>query len=316
MGELAVIEAGPQVSVQDSGRFGQARFGVPASGPMDRSAHRIANLALGNPADAPGIEVSRGGLVLECRCGPVHLAVAGGGFAVWRDDQALPGWGRMTLHPGQRLTLRQGHWGSWTYLALPGLQTALWLGSAATHLISGLGGGVLRAGQVLHTRDMPGPWPEGPIPRPATARPRLTLRVVMGPQERFFAPRAIERFLSQPFTLTDAGDRMGVRLSGPDLPLGAPLDIASEPILRGSVQVAGDGVATVLMADHQTTGGYPKIATLLAQDIDSFAQMRPRDAVRFVAVTPDAAIASARTRAAAHDRYLLRIRQTAAAGPV
>ncbi len=121
----------------------------------------------------------------------------------------------------------------------------------------------------------------------------------MGPQERFFAPDVQAAFLTDVFRVTDAGDRMGVRLRGPKLVPEGALSIPSEPILRGSVQVAGDGVATVLMADHQTTGAIPKIATVIGADLDGFAQLRPRDAVIFQSVSPDAAVGAARVLASA-----------------
>jgi allophanate hydrolase len=121
----------------------------------------------------------------------------------------------------------------------------------------------------------------------------------MGPQERFFGAEARAAFLGDVFRVTDAGDRMGVRLRGPKLMPEEALSIPSEPILRGSVQVAGDGVPAVLMADHGTTGGYPKIATVIGADQDGFAQLRPRDAVVFRAVTPEAAVGAARVAAAA-----------------
>ena len=118
---------------------------------------------------------------------------------------------------------------------------------------------------------------EGAIPCPVWARPRAAVRAVLGPQDRFFAPEAVELLTTRPFQLTDSYDRMGVRLRGPRLEMASALNIPSEPILRGSVQVSGDGGATVLLADHQTTGGYPKIATLIGEDIDGFAQLRPHD---------------------------------------
>ena len=133
----------------------------------------------------------------------------------------------------------------------------------------------------------------------------------MGPQDEAFTAEALAAFLSQPFRLTDAGDRMGVRLAGPPLDLAVPLDMPSHGVLRGSVQVAGDGVATVLLADHQTTGGYPRIACVIDADIDRFAQLRPRDAVMFEAVTPQAAVAHIRatsvTRARREARLAARI---------
>jgi allophanate hydrolase len=133
------------------------------------------------------------------------------------------------------------------------------------------------------------------------------LHVVPGPQDRFFAPETMTAFLAGPYRLTDAYDRMGVRLQGPALPPHAPLDMPSEPIVRGSVQVAGDGVPTVLLADHQTTGGYPKIATVIDTDLDAFVQLRPRDMVAFQAVTPERAVELARMRAASAARYLAAI---------
>lgn len=290
---------GPHVSLQDGGRPGLMRFGVPRSGGMDRKALAIANLALGNDPAAPVVEISPGGLLLECETGPVTLAVAGGGFIVEAGAQRLGSWSVFTLRAGDRLAIRRGPWGSWCYLAFAGrLQAGQWLGSAATHAASGLGGGKLVTGGRLLIDDAEHrPAREGPLPCPVWARPRHLLHAVAGPQDRFFPPEALQAFFTQPFRMTDAFDRMGTRLAGPPLVPQAALGIPSEPILRGSVQVAGDGLATVLMADHQTTGGYPKIATLLADDTDGFAQLRPQDSLRFVQITADQAVNLARSRA-------------------
>jgi allophanate hydrolase len=179
------------------------------------------------------------------------------------------------------------------------------MGALATHAPSGLGSGTLRVGQELRVG---GAAREGALACPVWARPRNRIRVVMGPQERFFAPEVQAAFLTDVFRVTDAGDRMGVRLRGPKLVPEGALSIPSEPILRGSVQVAGDGVATVLMADHQTTGGYPKIATVIGADLDGFAQLRPRDAVVFQAVTPEAAVGAARVLASAQAAVLNGVR--------
>ena len=301
-----ITHAGPYVSVQDGGRPKQMRFGVPASGAMDRLALQAANLALGNPATAAGIEVSLGGLALSCTEGAITLAVAGGGFIV-EADAKHGSWVVLTLHAGQRLIIRPGPWGSWAYLCFAGaLQTGQWLGAAATHALSGFGGGKLASGGSLEIRaPRVNQALNGPIPCPIFARPRANLRVTLGPQDRFFTADTLHDLLSSRFALTTAYDRMGVRLSGPALHPAAQLNMPSEPITRGSVQVAGDGVATVLLADHQTTGGYPKIATVLDCDLDGFAQLRPRDAVTFQAVAPTQATALARAHAAAQRAYLL-----------
>lgn len=294
---LLVRSAGPHVSVQDNGRPGLMRYGVPCSGPLDRLSFAAANLAVGNDPAAPAVEVSLGGLVLECLSGRLGFAVAGGGFVVDRDGRKGGSWTRATLAAGERLSIRPGPWGSWCYLALAGrLQSPAWLGSASTHALSGLGGGRLSAGGQLHVAGAR-PCEPGRIPCPVAARPRTRVRVTMGPQQRFFTSETLSLFRSGTWRMTDAWDRMGVRLAGPPVTPGAALDMPSEPIVRGSVQVAGDGVATVLLADHQTTGGYPKIATVLDCDLDGFVQLRPGNRVVFEAVNPQRAIGLARTAA-------------------
>ncbi|MGV8986083.1 MAG: biotin-dependent carboxyltransferase family protein [Cypionkella sp.] len=308
MSHLRVVQAGPHVTLQDGGRPGMMRFGVPASGPMDRKAFAIANAALGNAPGATGIEVSLGGLTLDCLEGAVTLAVAGGGFILQHAAQRLGSWHVLTLKAGERLVIRPGPWGNWTYLCFAGrLEAPVWLGSSSTHGPSGLGGGKLTAGQDLIVQDTHALVHGGAIPCPVWARPRTRVRAVPGPQDRFFAAETLAEFSSQPFQLTDAYDRMGVRLRGPVLMPEAALSIPSEAILRGSVQVSGDGVATVLMADHQTTGGYPKIATILSDDLDGFSQLRPRDAVRFRLISAAEAVAAARRGAKAMQDYLARM---------
>lgn len=300
---LRVTAAGPLVTVQDAGRAGLTRFGVTASGPMDRFAYHAANAALGNPAGTPAIEVSLGGLRLECLAGPISLAVAGGGFIV-EAAQKFGSWQVFTLQTGESLSIRRGPWGSWCYLAFAGvLQANLWLGSTATHGNSGKGGGSLRAGDELCI-NAPRHVATRALPCPIFARPKHQLMVTLGPQDRFFAPETLQDFQSHAFTLTTAYDRMGVRLKGPNLAPNVALTMPSEPISRGSVQVAGDGIATLLLADHQTTGGYPKIATVLDCDLDAAAQLRSFDALEFHAVTPAIATSRARLHSAMTSRYL------------
>ncbi|PWE29170.1 allophanate hydrolase [Pararhodobacter marinus] len=301
--QFSVAFAGPLVSLQDAGRPGHLRFGVPASGAMDRRSLALANIAVGRPLGAPVIEVSLGGLTLDCTEGAVSLAITGGGFVIELDGQTVAPWGVLTIRAGQRLVVRRGHWGAWAYLAFAGdLDAPRWLGSASTIAASGLGGGMVKTGGTLKVRDT-ATLPDRRMPLPVTARPRAHLHVVPGPQTRCFRPEALEALLSGSWHVTPQGDRMGVRLKGPALELGDALQIPSEPILRGSIQVAGDGVATVLMADHQTTGGYPKIATMLDDDLDGFAQLRPGDALDFARLDPDAAVEQARFHAARLEAY-------------
>ncbi|MFN4101271.1 MAG: biotin-dependent carboxyltransferase family protein [Pararhodobacter sp.] len=301
--------AGPLVTIQDGGRPGKMRFGVPASGGMDRKALALANLAIGRPLGAPVIEVSLAGLSLDCREGSVTVAVTGGGFVVEAGERRLGSWCVTTLHAGEQLVVRRGNWGAWAYVAFAGdLDCPRWLGSASTIAASGLGGGVLRQGQELVIRDTE-TLPERDLPCPVFARPRNRLHIVPGPQERCFTPEARADLLRGPWVVTAQGDRMGVRLKGPALGLADALSIPSEPVLRGSVQVAGDGVPALLMADHQTTGGYPKIATVLDDDLDGFAQLRPGDGLGFTAITPGEAAAQGRFRAETFATYLETMRR-------
>lgn len=308
---LRVVFAGPYVSIQDGGRQGYMRFGVPRSGPMDRLGFAAANLALGNDAGAPGVEISAGGLTLDCIEGRLGLAMAGGGFLTSLAGDTEPSWRVAVIEAGQRLVIRPGRWGAWTNLAFAGrLQAGEWLGSSATHALSGFGGGRVVTGQRLVIEDARPARPRD-LPLPVLARFTGLAHVVMGPQDHFFDAAAREAFLDGDWSLTNAYDRMGMRLAGPTILPSARLDMPSEGIMRGAVQIAGDGVPVVMQADHGTTGGYPKIATVLDADLDAFVQGRPKQPVRFQPVSPAEAVAIARTRRAAVDRYLSGIRREA-----
>ena len=303
---LVVEQAGPLTTVQDRGRFGFLRYGVAESGPMDRHAFAIAQASLGNPPGAAAIETTIGGVALRCVEGAVTVASVGGGFHALLDGAAVGAWAVFPVREGSLLTVKPGFWGSWTYLAFAGhIVAPSWLGSRATHVLSGFGGGRLEAGQRIEVRGAERrPERERDLPLPVTARPRREVRVVLGPQERFFAPEAVEALLTQPFALTGEYDRMGVRLQGPRLAVAGALDMPSEALPRGAVQVPGHGDPIVLLADHQTTGGYPKIAVLASADQDGFAQLRSRDLVAFEAVSAEQAIAAAVWRRGVVLRYL------------
>jgi len=233
-----------------------------------------------------------GGLVLECLDGHVSFAVAGGGFGITMGNEKFSSWTTATLKAGETLTIQPGEWGNWAYLAFSGdVQSQTWLGKATTHSLSNLGGGVLSTGQTFdinNSRKID--HIKGNIPLPSFARPNNFVPVVLGPQQDCFNQNSLKNFLHHEFKVTPAYDRMGMRLFGPDLKPKRTLSIISEPIIRGSIQVAGDGVATALLADHQTTGGYPKIATIISSEIDKFTQIRPGNSFIFQQIRPDEAI--------------------------
>jgi biotin-dependent carboxylase-like uncharacterized protein len=297
---LHVERAGPLVTIQDAGRPGLMRFGVPRSGPMDRFGHAAANVVLGRPTECTTVEVSLGGLALSCTSGSVTVGVCGGGFNVRHNGETCSPWTVRTLHPGDTFRVAAGQWGSWCYLAFSGDVVANpWLNSTSTHVRSNLGGGTIQTGSDLVIENaIEDDARDGPVEPPPNARPTTSarvVRVVLGPQLECFRPDAVTRLLNHPFTLTTAYDRMGVRLHGPELALDNALAIPSSPIVRGSLQVAGDGAATLLFADHQTTGGYPKIATVIADDVDQAAQLRAGDPIRFEPIDAAAAVLVARS---------------------
>lgn len=293
---LKIEAAGPLTSVQDAGRRGAMRFGVPCSGPIDRFAFTTA-LAAAEPGCGTAIELSLGGLTLTCLEGAIGFALCGGGFTAEIDGRKLGDWCRATIGPGQRLRVRQGS-GNWAYLAFSGTHSVpSWLGSRATHALSGLGGGMVRSGDVLeieHTRTVS----PAALRSSAKPSPNAPIGIVIGPQERYFTDEAIEQFCTMTFTASGTFDRMGRAINGPPL-VPVRLDMPSEPALRGCLQIAGDGRMTMLMADHQTTGGFPKIATVISADFERMAQSEAGCSIRFEAVSTEEAVRRLRLHIAA-----------------
>lgn len=301
---LKILTAGPGVTLQDHGRDGYLRYGVTAAGPMDRLAHATANLALGNDAGAAAIEVSLGGIEVAAEGAPLSIALAGGGFEVLLDGVKLPGWVRLELAPGAKLTVRAGTGGAWTYLAVAGvIDLPPFLGSLSTHTRSALGGldgRGLAAGDTLPIADE---QPRADVPElllaPWLARPTDVIRAVPGPQDDYFSQDQIEIFRQGPWTVSPRSDRMAFRLDGPRLKHARGFNIISDGIAMGSIQVPGDGQPLALMADRQSTGGYPKIATIIGPDVGRLAQLRPDQPFRFETVSVAEAVAARRAEAEA-----------------
>lgn len=294
--KLKINHVGPSVSVQDKGRPGHLRFGVTTSGAMDRTAYAIANAALGNDSANAALEISLGGVVLECIEGSVSLAIVGGSFSIQLNEEILPAWTAFTISAGDTLKVRPGAWGSWCYLAIAGmLESPQWLGSYSVHLNSGICGRPCKQDDVLSINNATVTTTDiHNLGDAETLMPANEIRAVIGPQDRFFEPSAVENLFNSPFTVSAEYDRMGMRLHGCTLPINAALDMPSEPISRGSLQVPGHGDPICLMADHHTAGGYPKIATVISADQDVLAQHRSGDTIHFVSVTTQQAIEAAR----------------------
>ena len=297
--KLKVIHAGPLVSVQDTGRRGHLRFGVSGSGAMDSSSYALANAALNQPESNPAIEVSLGGITLNCLEGSIPVSIVGGNFSSLLNDVAVPSWALMCLHPGDTLAIRPGEWGSWCYLAFAGqIDSNSWLNSQSVHIKSGVCGSAIHADDILSIRNVENKADRALVSlgEPDMLKPKSNIRVVVGPQDRFFKAETLDNLLTQAFQISADYDRMGMRLSGCSLPVDAALVMPSEPILRGSLQVPGHGDPICLMADHHTAGGYPKIATVISADLDALAQHRSGESVRFTSVSANDAVLAARER--------------------
>jgi 5-oxoprolinase (ATP-hydrolysing) subunit C len=295
---LCVLSVGPGVTIQDGGRHGYLRYGVTGAGPMDPLAHATANRAVGNAAGMAAIEVSLGGIEVTAEDGAIAVAVAGGEFEITLDGQTLPPAVTALVEPGVKLKLRAGNSGSWCYLAVAGsFALPPVLGSVSTHTrtnIGGLDGRALIAGDclVIDSAQARQPSETGLIVAPLLDRPADTIRVILGPQADYFASDQIENFLAGPWKISARGDRMACFLEGPCLTHAKGFNIASDGIAMGAIQVPGEGQPIVLMADRQSTGGYPKIATIIGPDLGRLAQARPGSTIRFQDVIHAEAVAA------------------------
>ncbi len=288
-GMLRILRAGLGATIQDGGRFGLRRYGITPAGPMDWRAFRTANLALGNHADkAAALEVSVGGIEIFCQTTmPVGVAFCGGGFCWRRDGRDAGGAARLVLRPGETLAARPGKRGVFAYLAVSGgLATPLDLGSRATHTrsaVGGLDGRMLRDGDCLPLFARGWPFGEARIAAPWLEPDAAPLRVVLGPQDDYFATEALTAFFGSEFRLT-AADRMAYRLDGPEIAHQCGFNIVSDGIAPGAIQIAGDRKPLILMADHPPTGGYPKLGHVIRADIGRLAQLRPGETCSFVPI--------------------------------
>ena len=324
---VEVVCPGALATIQDLGRAGWRRFGVPGCGALDPALLRIANLLAGNAEGAAAIEFFIAGPTLKAINEPVQLGFAGDfSLTVVRADgerTQLDAWRSVTLWPGDTLragSLRSARAG---VVALRGLTVPLVLGSASTYTraqLGGQGGRALAAGDKLMACALALKAgmvaPQWLLRRPPVAD-RTVIRVVLGPQADHFTVGALETFFASQYRVTSEADRMGVRLQGPALVHnGKGSEIVSDATVPGSIQVPGNGLPIVLLADGQTAGGYPKIATVASADLPRLALAAVGVLLRFEAVTVAQAEALARQKEAALRRLLASIEPLTMAGAI
>lgn len=308
---IRVVRPGLLTTVQDLGRVGYQRFGLPLSGAMDRLALRLANRLVGNADQAAGLEITLSGPELLFEQEAV-IALAGADLSPSLKRMPIPLWEAVRVAKGSTLAFGPRRSGARAYLAVAGgINLPLVLGSRSTHARSGTGGvagralaqgDVIRGGKAagrtlaLVGRSVP------PEARPPY-RSEPTLRVVPGPQLEYFLPEALDALTGRPYTVSPQSDRMGYRLQGPPLIHVGAAEIVSDATPPGSLQVPANRQPILLMADHQTAGGYPKLGVVISADLPLAAQLLPGESLSFALVD----VAQARAAWRAQEALLARL---------
>jgi len=286
MKRFKVHSPGAFTTVQDGGRFGYQKMGMPISGALDAFAFRVANLLVGNPLESAVLEITITGPKLEF-LSETDIALTGAKMGMSLNDAPVPAWQSVRANPGDILEIHQVTSGCRAYLAISGgIDVPLVMGSRSTYVggkLGGFAGRPLQAAdvvcgleaQLLETpRILPDRW----IPE---HQREISLRIIPGPQDDFF-DAGLETLLTTDYMVTPKADRMGYRLQGAAIERipGTPASIVSEPSMPGGIQIPADAQPIVLLVE-QTVGGYSKIATVITPDIARLTQATPGDTVRF-----------------------------------
>jgi allophanate hydrolase len=295
---IRIEAAALRATVQDRGRFGHLREGVPPSGPADPIAFAAAQALVGSDVDAAAIEII--GDAFSFRCDDRRIVAVTGRDVAMRGRDLVPGWTAAFARPGETFTVICGKHSRFAYLAVSGgIATEPILGSRSAYLPAGLGRPV-GAGDALPlgtTRvDVERAGRSAVSPDYDTGQ----IRAITGPHAQRFTDEADPLFFSSEFRVEPASDRMGTRLSGPRI-VAREGEILTTGVVAGAVQIPSGGAPIVLLAEHQATGGYPVIATVISADIGLVAQRSPGEGLRFVSVDRDVAVAALRGARAALD---------------
>lgn len=290
---IEIISAGMLSTVQDLGRFKVMKNGFTQSGVMDAYSTKIANKLCKNDINAPVIEMTMLGITAKFK-GEHIFAISGGIFDVSLNNKPVRTNKAYIAKDGDVLSIKGAKQGLRCYLAVAGgFDVPLFMGSASTNLkinVGGFNGRKLKAGDILkigkadkikniEKRELPENTYNNPV----------RIRVVLGPQDDMFSENDLMLFSKQQYTVTCDLDRMGIRLWGIALRGKEKLEIISDAITFGSIQITNSGMPIILMADHQTTGGYAKIATVISADLPKLAQVKPNDKISFEIIDIDTA---------------------------
>jgi biotin-dependent carboxylase-like uncharacterized protein len=287
MKAFEVINPGIYTTLQDLGRPGYMKYGIPASGAADRFSAQVANLLAGNQPEAAVLETTLFRLELRA-LEKFSIAVTGGDLSPAVNKIPFPMWQAVSIQKGDRIFFRGRKKGFRAFVAVQGgFSGPRYLGSQSV-FSRGLMGIALKPGEILEVENSAvRPLHDAPLPLNLIPdfSPPHTLRVVLGPQQDRFTPGGLATFLSSEYTVSPQSDRMGYRLEGPRIEHTQGADIISEAIARGAVQVPGDGMPIIMLWDAQVSGGYTKIANVITADHDLLGQTMPGEALRFKEVT-------------------------------
>jgi len=295
MPAIKVIKPGFQSTIQDKGRFGFSHYGISISGAADSVALRIGNLLVGNDENTAAIEMTLiGGEFLFER--DAVIAITGADFQPMVDSSQVPMWSTIKILAGQILSFKNTANSARCYLCIHGgLDVPPVLQSSSTHLLTSMGG---LNGRALIKNDII-QYRENKIYHTAyfslkkeiieRLYPQRELYITIGPQSNYFSDESIKIFSSSTFAVQEDSNRMGLRLSGPKIERLIQEDIITEGVSLGAIQIAHDSQPIILFVEHQTTGGYPKIANIISADLHRIGQLKPRDKINFSFVSVDEA---------------------------
>ena len=285
-----VTKPGLSTTVQDLGRYGYLKYGVPISGAMDAFSLAAANVLVGNKPGDAGLEVTLIGpeLLLLTK---MQVAITGAAVCPKINGQDVPMWQALNLEEEDVVSFSRMESGCRVYMAVRGgVNAPLVLGSRSTYVRGGFGGingRQLRTGDIVEgfeaeLLDTMHRMPQELVPK---FTHHFQVQAVLGPQADMFTEKGVDTFFSSEYRVTPEADRMGYRLEGPLIEHKGKADIVSDALLPGSVQVPKNGKPIVIMRDAQTTGGYPKIAVITTPDVSLLGQAKPNDMIEFSEVT-------------------------------
>jgi antagonist of KipI len=294
MSVIQVQSPGLLTTVQDLGREGFGPLGVSPSGAADAISLRLGNHLVGNAEGAAALEMTLLGGTFLFPHGAI-ISLTGSDFPATLDGSPLALWTSFEVKPGQTLRVGSTRSGARSYLCVQGgIIVKPFLGSASTHLLSGLGGHQgrpLRKGDALQIGPATVPFPKKSITPQALQHlsPRKALRVTPGPQSDWFPESSRQLFYKSAYRVAEESNRMGLRLEGQHIALRSSGEMITEGVSLGAVQITAGGLPIILFVEQQTTGGYAKIANVISADLHSLGQLRPRDEIRFERVDWDTA---------------------------